>query len=604
MREGSQLRMLALLLALGASACAGGGALRPFPRGPALSVDGDRDPMSFSCRAELVLGSWTRVCAPEVHAVPGGWDIADAALYSPMSRGLGIELAKPSTNVNALDEVPDSAWFENRVSLTEDDVFRGACKAAPLEPPSALQAPQPGLSTPAVGGGASPTARMLVDDAGLETNRPIFRLHAPSDVILRGDIAPDNERATAAAVIASRLAWAAGYNVPCEDIVYVPTTSLDLKPGLVYPDTRISQMLPLTQERFASVLGALPHKEGRVRLQWSSPVPGYAIGQWRFEGFRRDLPGDVVPHENRREIRGSRILAAWLAHYEIRAKNTMSTFISLAKGQTGISPGVVRHYLLDFSDSFGAPSESDAAQRRIGHTYQFDLEHVGADFATLGLLSRPWYSTKLSPFPESFGYFSAELFDPVEWKPNFPNPAYSFMQDEDAAWMARVLARVTPELVRAAVGAGHLSNAAEEDYLLTQLLRRRAIILRRYFELRSPLAEVKVEGRRICAQDIGRRSGALLSPGYSAHHFRGADAVDAGALSPKISGDTICVEIPWPKPGAFDGMTAKDLRRYLVVDLTSTASRGTLRVHLYDQGVTQGLELVGLERPADRKPPR
>ena len=533
-------------------------------------------------------------------AVPGGWDIADASLYSPMTRGLGIELAKASANVNALDEVPNSSWFENRVSLTEDAVFRGACS---------------GVASLA----ATSERALYIEDAGLATNRPIFRLQEPAEVILKGDVGPTNEHATAAAVIASRLFWAAGYNVPCEEIVYLKKESLTLKSGLLYPDKGMSQMVPLSSGRFDEVLAGVPSRDGLLRFHWSNPVPGYLIGPWRFEGVRRDDPNDVVPHENRREVRASRILAAWLDHYEVRSKATIASFIrtmpespievgapSCAEGPRAVAgcPGIVRHYFLDFSSAFGAPSESDAAQRRIGHTYGFDLEHVGADFATLGLLSRPWHQTKPSPFPEVFGYYGADLFDPVEWRPNYPNPAYSFMQDGDAAWMARVLSRLTPALVQAAVRAGRLSNPAQEAYLTSQLLRRRAAILRRYFAMLSPLANVATSGRRVCADDLARKTGAFAATGYSAHLYSQGDARDAGSLLPKVDGLRVCVDVPSSDTRELDGARDSDLRRYRIIDLTSTIARGTLRIHLYDFGAARGLELVGIERPPDRRPPR
>ncbi|MFO0662781.1 MAG: hypothetical protein U0174_02460 [Polyangiaceae bacterium] len=581
------MRPFALLASLCTLTACAGSTLRPFPLEPPRTTDPDRDAVYVACRQEARDdGSKRTVCAPEPRAVPAGWDLADTSLYSPMSRGLGIELAKPSLNVNALDEVPDSSWFSNRAGLGPDEVFRGACAPLTESIHAALR------------------QKLFAVDVGLETNRPVFRLREPAEVVLRGDTSKANERATAASVIASRLFWAAGYNVPCEDIVYVPKDSLSVKDGLLYPDTRVSRMVPLTRERVTQVLASLPTRDGAIRFQWSNPIPGYAIGPWRFEGFRRDDPNDVVPHENRREVRASRILASWLDYYEIRAKSTMASFISVASAQEGASPGIVRHYFMDFAGAFGAPAEPDAAQRRIGHSYGFDLEHVGADFVTLGLLSRPWYDAKPSPFPEVFGYYSADLFDPAQWKPQYANPAYSFMQDEDAAWMARVLVRLTPQLVRAAVRAGRLDNPAEEAYLASQLLRRRAMILRRYFALRSPLSNISIRGRRICAEDLARSSGAIAATGYSAHFYKHDDAKDAGPLLPKVEGVHVCVDVPPPDPGEFDGVGASDLRRYAVVDFTSSVVKGVLRVHVYDQGPERELTLVGLERPRDRKPPR
>ena len=64
---------------------------------------------------------------------------------------------------------------------------------------------------------------------------------------------------------------------------------------------------------------------------------GKWIGGFKFEGIRGDDPNDIFPHENRRELRGLRLFAAWLNHYNCRAINTWDYYIP----QEGL--GFIRH---------------------------------------------------------------------------------------------------------------------------------------------------------------------------------------------------------------------------------------------------------------------
>jgi hypothetical protein len=59
--------------------------------------------------------------------------------------------------------------------------------------------------------------------------------------------------------------------------------------------------------------------DGTYRALASKLLPGKPVGPFQYFGTRPDDPNDIFPHENRRELRGLRVFAAWLNHDDSRA---------------------------------------------------------------------------------------------------------------------------------------------------------------------------------------------------------------------------------------------------------------------------------------------
>ena len=51
------------------------------------------------------------------------------------------------------------------------------------------------------------------------------------------------------------------------------------------------------------------------------------MGPFENVGTRGDDPNDVIPHEDRREIRANRLLAAWLNHFDSRSANSLDMLV-------------------------------------------------------------------------------------------------------------------------------------------------------------------------------------------------------------------------------------------------------------------------------------
>jgi hypothetical protein len=247
------------------------------------------------------------------------------------------------------------------------------------------------------------------------------------------------------------------------------------------------------------------------------------------------------------------------------------------------SPGFVRHYYLDTSDTLGSTWDWDGISRRLGHSYLLDWGDIGLDFVTLGIPSRPWDRARKEPGYEMFGYFSAKDFVADQWVNEYPNPAFSRMTERDGAWMARILARFTPELVRALAGMGRFSDATNTEYVAGVLEGRLHAILARYLTRLSPLAGVHMEG------DLAELRG--VRPAAAFHHA--ARVGDRALGVAHEDGARVCAALPHVAP---DGGAADDAaERYVAVTIEDGVAH-PLVAYLYDLGPRRGFRLVGLER--------
>lgn len=535
--------------------------------GAALAAGCADEPSFFPDRAPMWVDEDTRPFPgpPDARYSSYMWDGADNTLFRPLSEGLRLERVGPATNVNALDEVPSSSWYENRLSrrqMTPDEVAAGACDdlAAP---------PSPWTVVSGKPDGASPG--FTIEDAD-----GVRHLLKPD-----GPLQP--ERSSAADAIAAPIWHAAGFFVPCNRVVYFDPATLELAEDATAERTD-GREEPLTQAHVDRVVAqAVRRGDGQVRMAASQFVEGEPVDHWRYVGVRRDDPNDVVPHEDRRELRAQYLLSAWTNHIDSRQENTLATWIA-----TDDEHGYLRHYVIDFGDSFGVIHEIDALSKRFGHSHYLDLQHITVDLLTFGQVDRPWDDASFGPAGVTLGYYDAEHFDPDEWRPGYPNPAYDRMTEADAAWMARIVARFRDPHVRALVARGRFSDPNVEDELTRILIARRDRILERWLTVLSPLSWPRVVDDRVCLQDVAVWAGIRDRAGrrYEARAWDRAGAE---------------VALPGPVEDADDAFVCQALPEgegYLVVELTASSGddrTGPARLHLTRDDA--GARLVGLERP-------
>jgi hypothetical protein len=327
-------------------------------------------------------------------------------------------------------------------------------------------------------------------------------------------------------------------------------------------------------------------------MQASAWLPGYLIGPFRYHGTRDDDPNDVIAHEDRRELRGGRILAAWIDHFDAREQNSMDSWIAAPGKGPESSPGHVLHHYLDTSDCLGSEWNWDEISRRLGYSYIIDWGDIGADFITLGIPTRPWDRVERAPGRKLFAYFDVKNFVPDEWKNEYPNPAFSRMTERDGAWMARILAGFTPEMVRTLAKMGNFTDPGDTSYLAEILEGRLERILDRYLTRVSPMADVRVEGAdRLCAVNLAERRG-VREPA----RFRYVASWSRGGLPvARTAGGAVCVTLP--HVASDQGPPDDAAERSVVVRLEDGVARGPLEATLYDLGPQRGYRLAGLERP-------
>jgi hypothetical protein len=415
--------------------------------------------------------------------------------------------------------------------------------------------------------------------------------------MLKADTKEQPERPSAASAIGAAIYHAVGFNTSCEQIVYFEREVLTLAPGLKVTDnSNITR--PFDARALDAVLAQAPRRGTKVRMQASAWLPGHLIGPFRYEGTREDDPNDVIPHEDRRDLRGGRLVAAWLNHFDAREQNTMDSWIADDPRVPDSSPGFVRHYYLDTSDSFGSEWADDGISRRLGRSYLLDFEDIGSDFVTFGTRTRPWEEARRTPGMEPFGYYHHRDFDPEAWKNEYPNPAFSRATEHDNAWMARILSRFDRADIEALVTLGDFTRPEHGAFLTEVLEQRLRKILERYLTRLSPLADGRVErGNVLVLTDLAARRGVRASRPY-AYRARLHDGGGERAVAVR-AGTGGAVRIVLPRRTFGSSVPPADPARYVVVTVDNGAASFPLRAHLYDLGPERGYRLVGLERPTE-----
>ena len=376
---------------------------------------------------------------------------------------------EPAWNVNAWDQVPDSSWFTNRQHIhpmAPEEIFRGA-----------TQDPGPDLSKPLV--------VMEGKTAGTSLGFGRTRDARGRIYFIKFDPADYPEISTGAEVVGSRFFHALGFNVPQEWIIYFRPDQIQVDPKAKIWD-KDGRQRKMEKADINEILARVPRlPDGRYRAVASLLIPGKIKGPLKFHGTRKDDPNDLIPHEHRRELRALRMFSAWLNHYDIRAGNTLDSYVE-ERGRK-----FLRHYLLDFGSTLGSASSFPKVPR-MGNSYLLDPGQMAGPLLTLGLYQPAWRDHPAPTLYPSVGPFESSGFSPIGWKPVWPVASFEYMDGADAFWAARVIMSFTEEQIRAAVRAGEYSDPEAEKYVVRTLIERQHKIGRYAFSHANPLDQFRI----------------------------------------------------------------------------------------------------------------
>jgi len=399
------------------------------------------------------------------------WDDFDNAIFHQLEKpldlnrvahflGRSIGVANPveADNVNVLDEVPESSWFTHRHyynKMTFEELKQGPNKRGAPDTENEWVIFSSKLR------GA--TSGFFIEDA--KGMRYLIKFDAPDFP----------ELSTSAQMIGTLIFHAAGYTVPEAYITHFDPKKVTIQEGVMVGTGKNRR--PMTQSDLDEILrGRLTNDEGKIRAFASTFVDGTPVGPWRLEGVRKDDPNDKVRHEDRRELRGMRVLSSWLNDTDRRDANTFAVY----------NGKYIDHYVQDFGNVIGA-NGSGMHTPLHGQAYLIDPRYMALNLITFGTRVSTWETVDPGPIYPGIGYFRADVFKPGSWAPVHPIPAFENMTLRDAFWGAKLVTQFTDEEIKAIVETGQLSNPDAEAYLIDVLIKRRDKIGRYWFSRVNPV---------------------------------------------------------------------------------------------------------------------
>ena len=471
-------------------------------------------------------------------------------------------------NINTMGEVPDSSWFTNRIgreSMPIQAIVRGANQLDSLNIDGwpIVQEKSTGIT-------------------------PGFRVVDPSGRLyqLKFDPPSNPEMASGGEMIGAAFFHAFGYNVVQGYLVEFDPAKIVIDPKATTVDMR-GRRRPLRREDVDRVLKlAARSPNGKYRALASRFADGRPLGFFRYYGTRPDDPNDIVMHEHRRELRGTRVFSAWLNHDDSRGLNSLD----MLEGPDGQAS--IRHYMFDFGSIMGSGSTTPQSER-AGNEYILEWEPAFKTLFSLGLWVRPWMKVDYPDDWKSVGNFEADFFDPIKWRPEYPNPAFDNMRPDDAFWAARIVAKFSDEAVRAVVQKAQYSEPGAADYVAKTLLTRRNKVVATWLTAANPVVDPVIDGAGVLTfGNAAVDAGVAKSPStYEVTWTRFDNATDQEVGSrDTVRSSEPRLQIP---AGIAQG---SDYLKAEIVTVSSNHPEWAIPVSVYFRRQGSGWQTVGLQR--------
>ena len=475
---------------------------------------------------------------------------ADIFLLRRSDRALALRSRRPARNTNALDEVPDSTWFQNRIGMRDVSIaeaVKGPDTGGPPEPPLTVTAAKVGGTNPG----------FVVKDA------------RGKKFLVKFDPKQDLELQTAAGVIGSKFFWSIGYNVPSDNVFWFRREDLTIDPDAKMED-EVKDKIRFSETALDRVLQAAPQlPDGRYRASSSEFLKGKPKGGFAMEGVRQDDPNDVVPHEHRRELRGLKVFAAWLDHTDMKEDNGLDIYV------TEGGKSFLKHYLIDFGETLGGHA-AEKNRDEDGYENAFDWAEQGKALFAFGLWKRPWEDRGRSGWT-SVGAVPSTGWDPRQWKEAYPYWPFTETDPADSYWAAKIVMRFERPMVEALVATGKISDPAAARYLVEALMNRRFKIGKAYVDGVTSLDRFAIVEDKLCSVD--------LATAYGVAHGGNVERIDdeGKLLESRVIADDgkVCLSLPTE---AYATMRLR-IRR-------GAEARPVMQVHVRDRARVVGIVRV------------
>jgi hypothetical protein len=497
----------------------------------------------------------------------------DAAIGRRVARAYDIPRDRRALGVNAVDEVPDSTWFTNRIGVrpvTADEIRTGPVT---LENPE-LHTPWTVVST---GFGGSEFAVIVTDSRNVK-------------YLIKFDAREYPEMETGTAVVVNRLLWAAGYNVPEDQVAFVRPEDLVLDRDAVVKDLFGRPKHALTRSELDGHLANVAHeRDGRLRVLASRWIDGKAVGKSLPEGVRDGDPNDRIPRELRRDLRGAYPIFAWLDHVDLLPGNFLDMWVSDPGDR---SRHYVKHYLIDFGMSFGVMG-TELHDRRRTYDYRVDPGATLVSILSLGLDDRPWDNRSAPRLRGVSMLFDVDSFRPETWRSDFPYVPFQTSDRFDKFWGTKIIARFGRDQIRAAVEAGRFSDPRTVEYLTGVLMARQRLTEEAWFKQVNPIDHVAIQKDGLfCFSDLalGAELAQASTTTYEIATFdRAARPIAAPYTLPGVDTGDVCTAAVH---------LAKDATGYTIVRITTNRPgfHGSTLVHVGRDPATHAPRVIGLWR--------
>jgi hypothetical protein len=444
----------------------------------------------------------------------------DGSFHRLMTRKLELKRHERARGINALDEVPNSTWFTNRIGVRE--VSPEEIK----EIPGSIGSPadhRPWTIVSSKVGGLS-VGFIIKDKRG-------------EKFLLKFDPKGLPEAETATQIVMGRLLWALGYNVTDDYIVKIKKEDLVLAPDAKIKDpTGVTS--PLDQRELDARLVRIDiAKDGTMRALLSRYLDGKPLGGHPCDGVRDDDPNDLIPHELRRDLRGTRAIFAWLDHSDLHLGNTLDMYVT-----DPVDPKrhYVKHYFIDYGIALGSGAAKNE-NPRYGYEYQVDWGAMARTLFTFGLVYRPWEARKRPPL-RGVGTYDVANYRPGEWKTLTPMYTPIRAADRiDGFWASKIMMKLQRKHIEAAVEAAQLSDPRAAKWLVDALIARQRKTAEYWFDQVNPIDEIHVVGRELCFKDLSIAYGFDESQGTRyrlTYYDRANKRLGRDLLSPGSAGAT------------------------------------------------------------------